>query len=352
MRRFRVILSGYGRVGRAFAELLVQKQDILVERYHLSFQLVAVVDVDGAALAPQDSDLLAEGFLSALLPGKGPSSFVHYGRPGQTTPDLVSQGIADVLVEATPTNIGHGEPGMTNITCALERGMHVVTAAKGPLVVAFDRLRDLARENGVALKYSAATAAALPALDTGLYSLAGAEITKIEGVLNGTTNFILTRMQNYGESYQDALSEAQSRGIAETDPTLDVEGWDAANKLILISNAVLGSSLTLDSVDVSGITGVTVERLRAAHAAGKALKLIAQATVVGENGDTVDASVRLVELPLHHPLAHVSGAEKGVTFTTDTMDRVTVIGGKSDPRGAAAAILKDLINLSLERGPA
>jgi homoserine dehydrogenase len=248
-----------------------------------------------------------------------------------------------VLIEATPTNIVDGEPGLTHIRTALGKGMHVITAAKGPLVLRFGELKALADQKGVSLKFSAATAAALPTVDVGEFCLAGAEILSIEGILNGTTNYILTRMHREGIDYEEALAAAQALGIAEPDPSLDVEGWDTASKLVIIANHLLGASLTLNDVEVSGITGVSRQMIEEAKAQSKVIKLIGRTDKEGR----VVAGVAPRALGPEHPMANIHGAEKGLTFFTDSMDRVTVTGGKSDPKGAAAAMLKDLINIHL-----
>lgn len=340
----RVMISGFGGVGRQFARLLVDKREQLLKDYDLQLVLTAIASRDGAALADPGKSLPLDAVI-AMPRDQKPSALDGYGRNGLTVPELIELGVADVLIETTPTNIRTGEPGLSHISRALQKNMHVVSATKGPLVLAYDHLRWLADNHGVGLKFSSATAAALPAFDLGYYCLAGTSILRLEGILNGTTNFILSRMQELGESYTDALAEAQKRGIAEPDPTLDVEGWDSANKLVLIVNALLGAGISLKDLPVSGITGVTADDLAAAARDGATLKLIARADVVDGK---VEASVQVRALPADHPLAGIGGSEKGITYTTDTMDRLTVTGGKSDPRAAAAAMLKDVINLARE----
>jgi homoserine dehydrogenase len=231
-----------------------------------------------------------------------------------------------------------GEPGLTHIRTALGKGMHVITAAKGPLAFRFSELKALADQKGVSLKFSAATAAALPTVDVGEFCLAGAEIT---------TNYILTRMHREGIDYEKALAAAQALGIAEPDPSLDVEGWDTASKLVIIANHLLGASLTLNDVEVSGVTGVSRQMIEEAKAQGKFIKLIGRAA--REEGRVV-ARVAPQALGPEHPMANIHGAQKGLTFLTDSMDRVTVTGGKSDPKGTAAAMLKDLINIHRASG--
>lgn len=346
MITIRILVCGLGRVGRAFVELLSTRRETIAANHEFWPLLSAAVDIDGAAVAPRGAEVPPSLLLEKLDPGIGPSSLEGYGCRGMKALDLIHAGVADVLVETTPTSIRDGEPGLTHITQALGHRMHVITASKGPLVLEFGRLRQLAQDSGTSLKFSAATAAALPALDVGTYCLAGASIRRIEGILNGTTNFILSCMQDQGVNYQQALSEAQTLGIAESDPSLDVEGWDSASKLLLLANALMGSSLVLRDVEVSGITGVQAETLRSAAQRGKTLKLLAQAEA---QCGKPKATVQLCELAADHPLSHVTGAEKAVTYTTDTMDRITVTGGRSDPRGAAAAVLKDLIHLMQER---
>jgi homoserine dehydrogenase len=220
--------------------------------------------------------------------------------------------------------------------------MHVVSLNKGPFVLAFWELSRRAAEKGVALKLSGATAAALPTVDIATYCLAGATISKILGILNGTSNYILTRMEA-GLTFAEALREAQDMGIAERDPSLDVGGWDTANKLLILTNVALGTNLRLEDIEVQGITDITPQDVRAAREAGHVIKLLGQAER-DESG--VRASVRPVTLPREHPLAAVTGTTKAVHFETDTMGSLTVIGGRSDPRAAAAAALKDIINLA------
>jgi homoserine dehydrogenase len=285
-----------------------------------------------------DSRISSERFPEALGRNLADSPL---WKPGLTVESVLRTVKPGILVECTPSNIQTGEPGLEHIRAALKAGWHVVTANKGPLVVDSKGLRDLARRNHVVLKYSAATAAALPTLDVGIYSLAGAEVQAIEGVLNGTSNYILTRMAE-GVAYEEALREAQDRGIAEHNPALDVEGWDTAVKLLLIANSVLGLELTLKDIEVEGITRIPPELLAGARKEGRAIKLMGRLT--GAAGRwKAEVSPQIIDRS--HPLFGVTGTNKGITFLTDTMGSVTVTGGKSDPRGAAAALLKDIIHI-------
>lgn len=338
-KRVRIVVCGFGRVGRAFARLVGVKHALAEQRHRVGLALVGVGELGGSlwdprGLPPEETAAFFEGHHGfAGHPG---------ARPGWQGLDLCREAEADVLVETTPTDIATGEPALAHVRMALGRGWHVVSANKGPFVRHYRELADLAAKHGVQLKLSAAAAAALPTLDVAQVCLAGAEILAIEGVLNGTSNFILTRMRG-GQPYAEALAEAQRLGIAEPDPTLDVEGYDTANKLALIATVCMDADLAPEDVRRTGIGGLEAAAVGAAAREGRVYRLVGRADR-GPDG-RVRAVVAPEALPADHPLAAVEGAEKAITYTTDTMHRVTVMGGKSDPRGAAAALLKDILNI-------
>lgn len=338
-KRVRIVVCGFGRVGRAFARLLGAKRALAEGVYGVTLDLVGVGELGASLLQPHG--LPPEETVS-FFEARGSFAGHPDARPGWQGLDLLREAEAEVLVETTPTDIRTGEPALGHVRAALGRGMHVASANKGPFIRHYRELRELAAKNGAALKLSAAAAAALPTLDVAQVCLAGAEILAIEGVLNGTSNFILTRMRT-GQAYAEALAEAQRLGIAEPDPTLDVEGYDTANKLALIANVCMDADLEPGEVERTGITGLAAEAVRAAVAEGRTYRLVGRAVRDGDG--RVRARVAPEALPSDHPLAAVDGAEKGITYTTDTMHRVTVVGGKSDPRGAAAALLKDVLNV-------
>lgn len=333
-------LVGLGNVGRRFVKLLKERQEMLRTAYGLELRLEGAFKSDGGAIREGGLDLTR--LVEAIDSRQGLTAV-----PGFSSRLAGLEGLqeshAHVLVEATPTDIKTGEPGLSHIRHAIARGMHVVSLNKGPFVVAFEELTRAAAERGVELKLSGATAAALPTLDVATYCLAGARIMKIQGIFNGTSNYVLTRMEE-GLTFGKALEEAQRLGIAERDPTLDVGGWDTANKLLVLTNVAMGARLRLDDIQVKGITLVSPVDIERAAGRGMTIKLIGEAEVTGTG---VTAIVAPVFLPRTHPLAPVTGTTKAIHFETDTMGSLTVIGGKSDPQAAAAAALKDTINLAL-----
>jgi homoserine dehydrogenase len=343
MKQVPIALTGFGHVSRAFVTLLREKEGDIEARYGLRFAVMAVVKSEGCLFSGQPLDV------GHVFKSGGPWIDGNPAwRPDMKFSDIFKPaGRGGCLVECTPSNLKSGEPGLSYIILALENGWNVVTASKGALVIAFRKLRSMAADQGLALKFSGATAAALPTLDVGLVSLAGAGIEGIQGILNGTSNFILTKMAD-GLSYEDALEEARSWGIAEPDPSTDVEGWDSAAKLLLIANACLDTDFRLEDVKVSGIAGLPAGYVGEARKEGKSVKLLASAAP-RKTGRGWSLEVRPSLLDPSHPLFHVDGTEKGITFFTDTMGSVTLTGGRSNPRGAAAALLKDLINIYREQ---
>jgi homoserine dehydrogenase len=333
MKSVNIIVAGFGRVGRAFWKVVEDKRAICRERYGLDLIFRAVFKGDGGLFG--DTPLVIEPSLTGAPLGaqKSPD-----WKPGLRVQDIIGNLDPGVLVECTPSELRTGEPGLSYLTAALDQGWHAVAASKGALVLRFKELIGLARRNGVQLKFSGAAAAALPTLDVGIGSLAGADVLGIEGILNGTTNFILTRMGE-GMDSEQALREAQDKGIAEPDPTLDIDGWDTACKLLLICNAVLRTDFGLSEVQVEGIRGISHELVIKASQLGKAIKLMGKCSK-DERDHPWKLEVGLTLLDPSHPLFGVNGTTKGITFYTDTMGSVTVTG---------AALLKDIIGIYSDR---
>jgi homoserine dehydrogenase len=326
MQTISLVLAGYGNVGRAFDKLVQVKKPLLLDRFGLDLGIQAVVRSRGGRIS--------SGTLAGPLGSEG-------WDPGVKLDEALRQLSPGVLVECLSSHLTTGEPALAAIRRALGLGWSVAAASKGPLVADLKGLRNLAREKGARLKYSASVGAALPTLDVGLRSLAGTEILGLEGILNGTSNYILTRMME-GLEYDAALLEAQSKGIAEPDPQMDVEGWDTAAKLLIIVNSMLETDLSLDDIRVEGVADFLKFALRRAKAEGKTIKLLAR---MRRQGESVVLSVGPELLDASHPLFSVDGTNKGITYVTDSMGTLTVTGGKSDPQGAAAALLKDIIGM-------
>jgi homoserine dehydrogenase len=338
MKKINIFLLGYGQVGKNFFRLVQEKQDFCRRKYEHHICVSTVLNSRGGLYTA--SEKKGEGMFTGSALGSKLEEHPDYVS-GMDFENVLEYPDLDILVDCTPSDIRTGKPSLDYTHRALNRGMHVVTASKGPLVVDFAGIRTNAEKNSVCLGMSGATAAALPTLDVALRSLAGAEILGIEGILNGTSNYVLTRMSE-GMTYAQALNEAQRKGMAEPNPEQDVEGWDTAAKILIITNAVMGTSYTLEDMRVEGITNISSSLWKEAKKTGHKLKLIGR---FSPQRKTQNLETRLSPIHPSHSLYGVDGAAKGITFFTDTMNTVTVTGGKSDPRGAAAALLKDVLNI-------
>jgi homoserine dehydrogenase len=225
---------------------------------------------------------------------------------------------------------------------ALERGLHAVTTNKGPIALHYPELHALAIRKGVQIGIEGTVMSGTPTLRLGSELLAGAGISRVQGIVNGTTNYILTQMES-GATYADALAEAQAKGYAEADPSGDVEGFDAAGKVVILANVLMGAAIHMDDVDRQGITKLTPEDIASARADGQRWKLIAS---VEKTAAGVNASVRPTRLPITHPLASVSGPTNAVTFSTTLLGDVTLIGPGAGRLATGYAILSDLLAIA------
>ncbi len=331
-------LIGFGNVGRALAELLVRKKEWLVKKgLHLS--VTYVISRKGGVYYPEGIDL--ENLVNFVSTGQRLSEYSHGGTPDLSFDLMIKRGDFNTLVEMSPTDTETGEPAMYHITSALERGKNVITANKGPILLKYAELKELADSKEVFLGIGCTTGGSLPSITAGIYDIAGAEILSIEGILNGTTNYILNLMENEGLSYENALKVTQDMGLAESDPSKDVEGWDTATKLLILSNVLMGSRLSLDDIQVNGITKITPRDIQTAAKEGKRYKLTGKAE--RKNG-TVNASVNLEKISSDNFLYGIKGSGKAVLFRTDTLGDMLVAGSASGPCYAAASLLRDLIN--------
>ncbi len=340
VQQVRFLLIGAGNVGRRFLELVDRKREVLLGRLGLELIAVGVADSSGAAICPDGLDLNQLTALKAA--GQGVAAYPRWGRPGLAPLEMVQTAGADLLVDASPANLKDGQPGLGCIEAALASGMHVVTANKAPLVLAFPRLLGVARSQGVALRFDATVAGGLPAVNLGQRDLAAADILRLEGLVNLTANYILTRMADEGLTYAEALAEAQAAGHAEADPSLDVEGWDAAAKLVILAHSVLGTPATLDDVSVEGILGVDARALRQASAEGKRIKLL---SIAVPEGDGFRFTVGPVRLPVDHPLARLGAQQMGIVYHTDISGVISAAILEQTPGPTASAVLRDVVQI-------
>ena len=336
----RIVILGFGVVGRALAKLLWEETPKLTKQYGIKPIIIGIADRRGAVYNEKGLNI------PEVLDVKrkyGTVSKHPDGVMGMTGTDLINTVYSDVMIEVTPTNLDSGEPGLTHIREALKAGVNVVTSNKGPLALAMPALVELAEYNGVAFRFSGTVGGGTPILDYGRRLLAGDSIEEVEGILNGTTNYILTRMTE-GLEFEEALEEARLRGYAERDPSMDLDGLDAACKLIIMANYIMGLRVTLGDVRVEGIRGISREEVAEAYRRGYAIKLIA--SIVGDS-----LEVKPMEVPVRDPIC-VWGTLNAVTFKCRRLGEQTIIGRGAGGVETALSIIRDLVEIKhrLTRG--
>ena len=330
----RIILIGCGVVGQSFARILIRREADLVKNYGFHPRVVAMVDKGGAAINPKGLDL--EKMLSLKVEKATVAASREYGHLAKSALDVIESVEAEAMVEVTPTNIKDGEPGLSYIKTAFKTGKHVVTTNKGPLALALPALTELADYNKVYLRFSGTVGAGTPVLELAKKCLLGDRIVSIRGILNGTTNYILTEMDEKRITFQQALENAQNLGYAEADPSMDVDGIDAACKLVIMANWIMNKKVTLKDVSVQGIRNVTPQALEEAAKRNCTIKL------KGSINDNLE--VKPTEISRHAPLS-VGGVLNAVTFVSEFAGEETIIGRGAGGMETASAILRDLLDI-------
>lgn len=329
----KVQLIGFGNIGQGFARVLLEKAGYLKERHGTDVRVVSVSDISGTAVDKNGVDLCRA--LSVMQKTK---KIINYpGAKKFSGLEAIEDIDADVVIEATPSNIETGEPGLSHMLAAMENKKHVVTSNKGPLALKFKKLRETAEKNNVMFRFEASVGGAMPIINLANEMLSGDEIYAIEGILNGTTNFILSRMTKEESPFEVVLREAQELGIAESDPSYDLDGVDTASKLVILANAIMGIDAAYKDVKIQGIRKITPEAIKLAREDGCAIKLIGEV-----RNSKLEVAPRLV--PVNHPL-NVGGTLNVALLRCDIAGDITVVGKGAGAIETQSAILSDLISV-------
>ncbi|KYK30784.1 MAG: homoserine dehydrogenase [Thermoplasmatales archaeon SG8-52-3] len=338
---FKLAFIGFGTVGQGLAEILLEKKEMLSEKFDFNWSVVAISDVIKGSIY-NGNGLDMQKILELVKSGKKLDEYPT-GFKGMNSIETITKTNADIIIEVTFTDIKTGEPALTHIKTALNVEKNVVSTNKGPVVRMASDLLKLAKIKKVFYGFEGVVLSGTPAINLAKFTLAGNIITGFKGILNGTTNYILTRMEE-GMSYEKALKKAQDLGYAEADPTGDVEGLDALGKVVILTNVVLGKKITWQDVERKGITEITKEDINKAKSEGKRWKLIGSAEI--QKGGVVKAKVWPEKLPLSDPLAGVSEATNALTYFTDELGPVTIVGPGAGRRETGFALLIDLLELN------
>lgn len=327
MKTVKMALIGYGNVGQGFARMLKRREDYIKDTYDCEVKITAICTRSkGALIDPNgiDTDNINDADFNKEM----------------TSMQVIDEADYDLMAELTPINIKTGQPAIDHIRHALSRGKYVTTANKGPIAWAYRELRDLAKENNVALFYEPTVMDGIPVYDFARETLKGCKITEIKGILNATTNFVLEKMAN-GVSFEDAVKDGQRQGFVEADPSMDLEGWDAAAKLTALMNVVMDAHITPDQIKRQGISHITKKDIDEAKADHKKIKLLCHGWI--ENGQPVGTvSPQLVDEG--SLIASIDGTMSSVTMNTDLMGEVSVIEHAYEPEidHTAYGVLVDL----------
>ena len=340
MSIMKIAFIGWGVVGQGLAEILLEQKDELKAKYGFEYEVVAISDtMKGSVYEEKGLDIQK---LLDLVKSTGKIEGYTEGEKGWDSIKTIAETNADLICEASWTDIETGQPAISHVKEAIKSRKHVVMTNKGPIALAVRELLSMAKANNVEIRFEGTVLSGTPAINLGVNNLAGAQITKAAGIVNGTTNYILTEMEK-GLDYSSALKQAQELGYAEADPTADVEGYDALGKIVILANVVMGANLTKEQVSCEGITKITPEDIEKAKNEGKRWKLIASAEV--QHDGSVTASVKPEMILLDHPLASVMGPINALTYTTKYLGDVTVIGPGAGRAATGYALLTDILDI-------
>ncbi|MBI2184867.1 MAG: homoserine dehydrogenase [Thaumarchaeota archaeon] len=328
----RLALVGFGVVAQAFTKIIAERRQEILKRHGLNPRIVAVIDQGGYTVNPKGL------VLERLLQDKASKSTVteeqFKNHDLQAKISLVKEIEADVVVETTPTNLKDGQPGLSYLEKALAGKKHVITTNKGPLALSLPALMELAEYNGVELRFSGTVGGGTPILEFGKRCLVSDKLLSATGILNGTTNFILTRMEKDGMIFDEALAKAQKLGYAEADPSLDIDGFDTACKTVIIANWLFNRRVTLRDIKITGIRNVDLKQVKDANTKGRAVKLLG----------IVDSALKVEpkEVSRDDPLC-VEDTLNAVKFQTEYAGEEIIIGRGAGGMETASAVLRDLI---------
>jgi homoserine dehydrogenase len=343
MTHYNLAFIGFGNVARALARLLERKRDLLKSKSDITYSVTGIA-TGSHGFAVNPNGLAINQALELVESRQSISSLSS--SPVNNSLEVIQQSNANVMFENSPVNTQTGQPALDHIRVALNLGMHAITANKGPVVHGYRELTALAESKGKKFRFESAVLGGAPVFSVFREAFPLAELASIKGIFNATTNIILSRMEN-GESYEDAVKYCQSIGVAETDPTNDVDGWDAAIKVAALVTVLMDTPMTPQQVNPTGIRGITLEMIAKAKAEGKRYKLVCTAEKVG---DKVIASVAPQLVDSTSPLYGMMNSSTGLTLRTDVILDYSITlsekpGMQGGPVETAYGLIADFVNI-------
>lgn len=340
MKELKLAFVGFGTVAQGCARHLIRTARHLRQQYGFSYKVVAISDIVKGSIQNSDQGIDLLKALEAVE--KGEKLETLEGKAGLSSIDTIKTSNADIIVETTWTNLKDGEPGLSHIVTALENGMDVATSNKGPIALSFKKLLDLAKSKRRYLRFESTVMSGTPVFNLFDFCLAGAKISALKGILNGTTNYILTEIAA-GKSYSDALKRAQELGYAEADPSGDVEAYDPAAKITILANALMDAELDYNEVEREGVTRISIDDIKKAAKDLKHIKLIASAS--RDEKGRVRASVKPTLVPDTDILSNISGVMNALQISTDAQPDVIIMGPGAGGDSAGYGLLSDILTI-------
>lgn len=338
--QIKLAIIGFGNVGQGLTQILINKKSFYKQAFKLEFLIVAISDVNKGSLYNPDG-LSHQVLLDTVNNGRSLET-IDAPTKGWDALTTIKKTNADIVIELAFTDLKTGEPALSHMISAFESGKHFVTTNKGPVALHYNALKSLTAKHELMAGIEGTVMSGTPTLHLAKESLIAANIQSIEGILNGTTNYMLMRMEE-GLDYQSALSEAQQKGFAEIDPSGDVDGFDASAKVVILANLLMDAELTMDDIDRTGMSTLNMDDIKNAKQFNRRWKVLGH---VNRNIDgSFNAWVKPVQVVESHPLANVSGATNAVTFSTELMGEVTLIGAGAGRIETGYAVIQDLINI-------
>ena len=342
MKKIRTVLVGLGAVNIGLLKILVEKHKLIQRNYGLDLTIVGVADSSGIAI--NKSGFTYEELIRLKFNGHKTNQLGGHVS-GISTENITAHVDADLLVEGSPVNLETGNPGLQVVRAALMKGWSVVSANKAPLVLAFDELHTLANEHNAKLAYSATVCGGLPVINVLQRDLKVTSLVSLKGIFNATTNFILEELEK-GRSFDGSVIEAQRIGAAEADPSLDIDGLDTANKLYIIMKSFTDFSGGVSDIEITGIRNIKISQIEQAASQNKRIKLLASASKMG---DQWILAVEPIEVESDSFLGNCDGWEMGIQLQTDYYKDISMKIMEKEPVSTSAAVLRDIINVSLSK---
>ena len=331
LRTYNLCIVGLGNVGSALVALLQRKRQELVDRYGIAWRVTGVASRRLGWMVAPDGFTPAKLMAGDFTDGQASAEYAEWLRAAHV----------DVLFEASSLNAETGEPAISHIRAALVLGAHAISANKGPVLHSYRELTRLAESKDRHFFFESAMMDGAPVFSLFRTALPAIDVLGFRGVINSTTTVILEAMQA-GASFDEAIAEAQRLGVAETDPSADIDGIDAAVKVVEVANVLMGSELKLADVAREGIREITPARLREAHENGEAWRLVSRAR--RQPDGSIVASVAPDRLKLDDPLAQVHGTSLLIAFETDIFKELIISERDPGPEATAYGMLSDFVN--------